>query len=133
TLDDVEPSLELADRWILSRLSAAAREVTRHLEAFRLQTAAETLYHFFWGELADWYVELVKPRLAGDAGEASREAARTTLVVVLDRAFRLMHPVMPFVTEALWQRLPVPQGREREESLVVARWPEPEPAWAAAD
>jgi len=132
-VEEVEGSLELADRWILSRLSNATREVTRHLEAFRLHEAADTLYHFFWGELADWYVELVKPRLAGEAGEASREAARATLVEVLDRAFRLMHPVMPFVTEALWLRLPVPQGREREESLVVARWPEPVPAWDAPD
>ncbi|HEX7089697.1 MAG TPA: valine--tRNA ligase [Longimicrobiales bacterium] len=126
-LEDVEDSLELADRWILSRLSAATRDVTRHLEAFRLHEAANTLYHFFWGELADWYVELVKPRLAGEAGEASREAARATLVEVLDQAFRLMHPVMPFVTEALWLRLPRRAGRPREESLVVARWPVPAP------
>jgi valyl-tRNA synthetase len=126
-LEDVKDSLELADRWILSRLSVAVREVTRHLEAFRLHEAANTLYHFFWGELADWYVELVKPRLAGEAGEASRAAARATLVEVLDQAFRLMHPVMPFVTEALWVRLPRPAGRSREESLVVARWPEHAP------
>lgn len=133
TVEEVEGALELADRWILSRVSHATREVTRHLEAFRLHEAADSLYRFFWGELADWYVELVKPRLAGEAGEASRQAARATLVEVLDRAFRLMHPVMPFVTEALWLRLPVPEGRQREESLVVARWPEPVPAWDAPD
>ncbi|HEY8469899.1 MAG TPA: valine--tRNA ligase [Longimicrobiales bacterium] len=126
-VEDVKDSLELADRWILSRLSGAVRDVTRHLEAFRLHEAANTLYHFFWGEVADWYVELVKPRLAGEAGEASRAAARATVVEVLDQAFRLMHPVMPFVTEALWLRLPRPAGRSREESLVVARWPVPAP------
>jgi valyl-tRNA synthetase len=134
-VDELEGSLELADRWILSRLSAAAGEVTRHLEAFRAHEAASAVYHFFWDELADWYIELVKPRFRGDAGEASRDAAAATLVEVLDGVFRLLHPFMPFVSETLWQRLPVPAGREREESLVVARWPErrPEREDAAAE
>lgn len=123
-LDEVEGSLELADRWILSRFAAAAHEMTRQLEAFRFHEAAEAAYQFFWGELADWYIELVKPRLEATASApASRSAARATLAAVLDGALRLLHPIMPFITEELWQRLPRTRGQEREASLVVARWP----------
>jgi valyl-tRNA synthetase len=124
---DLSESLELADRWILSRLSVAVGEVTRHLEAFRVHEAASAVYHFFWVELADWYIELVKPRFRSDAGETSRDAAAATLVEVLDGVFRLLHPFMPFLTETLWQRLPVPVGVERVDSLVVGRWPERRP------
>jgi valyl-tRNA synthetase len=122
-VEDVAADLELTDRWILSRLDAAAAEVTRQLESFRFHEATDAAYRFFWGELADWYIELVKTRLRGDAGEASADAARSTLVAALDGAMRLLHPVMPFITEALWLRLPVPAGARREASLVVAQWP----------
>jgi valyl-tRNA synthetase len=122
-LHDVRADLELADRWILSRLSVAVRHVSRSLEAFRFHEAAEEAYHFFRGELADWYLELVKPRMQRGADAASRNAAQATLVHVLDRVLRLLHPFMPFITEALWLRLPVPRGLKREESLVIARWP----------
>jgi valyl-tRNA synthetase len=127
SVDAVRDALEPADRWILTRYSLAAAEVTRHLEAFRVHEAADAVYHFFWDDVADWYIELVKPRFRGEAGEASREAAAATLVEVLDGVFRLLHPFMPFVSETLWQRLPVPEGVEREPSLVVARWPERRP------
>jgi valyl-tRNA synthetase len=120
---DVAGDLELADRWILSRFAAASADVTRHLEAFRFHEAAESGYHFFWGDLADWYLELIKPRMQAQDGGASREAAKATLVHVLDGAMRLLHPIMPFITEALWQRLPVPAGSQREESLVIGHWP----------
>ncbi|MBI4520117.1 MAG: valine--tRNA ligase, partial [Gemmatimonadetes bacterium] len=112
SLREVSGSLELADRWILSRISRTSREMASHLEAFRLHEVAASVYRFFWGEFADWYLELVKPRLRAEAGEGSdggrrsREAARATLTVVLDRACRLLHPLIPFVTEALWLRLP---------------------------
>ena len=122
-VEDVASDLELTDRWILSRLDAAVAEVTRQLEAFRFHEATDAAYRFFWGELADWYIELVKARLRGEAGEASADAARSTLVAALDGAMRLLHPVMPFITEALWLRLPVPAGAPREESLVVGQWP----------
>jgi len=120
-------SLELADRWILSRLSAAVGEVTRHLESYRLNEAALEVRRFFWDEFADWYLELVKPRLRGEAGPESREAAKAALVEAMDVILRLMHPLVPFVSEALWERLPVPAGVEREPSLVVARWPAARP------
>ena len=123
-LEEVQPHLELADRWILSRLNASIRDVTRALEAFRFHDAADAVYRFFWSELADWYLELVKPRMRGDAGEASKRAAQATLVEVLDQILRLMHPIMPFISEALWRRLPE-RSTAREDSLIIARWPEP--------
>ena len=115
------------DRWILSRLSKAVREVTEAFEKFRLQECALRGYEFFWGELADWYLELVKPRLRGDMGEESRRAAQATLAQALDGAMRILHPVMPFITEAVWQKLP--RAADAEASLIVARWPEPRPEW----
>jgi valyl-tRNA synthetase len=126
-LAEVRGELELADRWILSRLSRAAADVTSAYERFRLQDGATRGYDFFWGELADWYLELVKPRLYGDMGDASRRAAQATLAHVLDGAMRVLHPVMPFITEAVWQRLPRAEGDAP--SLMVAPWPSGDPAW----
>ncbi|HEX7049788.1 MAG TPA: valine--tRNA ligase [Longimicrobiales bacterium] len=132
-VEEVRDGLELADRWILSRLSAAAADVTRHLEAFRVHEAVAAVYRFLWSELADWYLELIKPRFTAEAEEASREAATATLAAALDGGLRLLHPFMPFISEALWLRLPVPDGVEREPSLVVARWPEPSAEWEDAE
>jgi valyl-tRNA synthetase len=129
-LDEVGASLELADRWILSRLSRAAREVTESLEKFRLNEAALAGYAFFWGELADWYLEMAKPRLRGEMGEGSQAAAQATLVTVLDGAMRLLHPIMPFITEAVWQRLPWREGDS--DSIMTAPWPRPRPEWEDA-
>ncbi len=125
--DEVGDALELADRWILSRLSRAAAEVTEALERFRFSDAANAVYAFIWHELADWYLELVKPRLYGDAGEASQTAARATLAAVLDGALRLLHPMMPFITEAIWQRLPRQEGDPV--SISVAAWPASRAEW----
>ncbi|HWK90125.1 MAG TPA: valine--tRNA ligase, partial [Longimicrobium sp.] len=124
-VDEVRGGLELADRWILSRLSRATREVTEALEKFRFQDAALRGYDFFWGDLADWYLELAKPRLRGDMGEPSQRAARATLAEVLDSALRLLHPVMPFITEVVWQKLPRAQGDAP--ALMVSRWPTAHP------
>jgi valyl-tRNA synthetase len=124
---DLQPELELADRWILSRLNRTVDGVTDALDRFRFQDAAELVYGFIWGELADWYVELVKPRLYGDAGETSQAAARATLAHVIDASMRLLHPIMPFVTEAVWQRLP--RRDDDPASLMVAAWPVPRAEW----
>jgi valyl-tRNA synthetase len=129
-LAEVRADLELADRWILSRVDAAVGEVTRQLEAFRFHEAAGAAYHFFWGELADWYLELVKPRFREEADEASRAAAQATLASALDAALRMLHPFMPFITEALWQRLPL--AGQREPSLVIAQWPRAGEGWKHA-
>ena len=127
-LEDVEDDLTLEDRWILSRISASCRAVSQALDSFRLHEAAELLRQLFWGEFADWYLEMVKPRLRGDSGEGSRAAARATLGNCFDSILRLLHPVVPFVTEALWERLQLPAGTERPPALMVAPWPQPRPA-----
>jgi valyl-tRNA synthetase len=124
----VKGDLELADRWILSRLQQATDDVTRGLERFRLHEVAEDLRTFFWGDLADWYLELVKTRLWGEAGEQSRQAARATLIHTLDGALRLLHPLVPFVTAALWEQLPLAGGAHGA-GLVAAAWPRSDAAW----
>jgi valyl-tRNA synthetase len=128
-VSEVADDLELADRWILARLNHATAACTRDLERFRLHEVAENLYHFFWGEVCDWYLELVKDRLDEDADAATREAARSTLVTVLDRALRLLHPIVPFVTTELWARLPWPHETRRPDDLIVAPWPEEIEGW----
>ena len=121
--ESIEGDLAEEDRWILSRLANATQEATRGLERFRLHEVADGLYHFFWGEVCDWYLELVKSRLNAEADRSSREAARTTLVTVLDGAMRLLHPIVPFVTAELWSQLPWPDGSERPDDLIIAPWP----------
>jgi len=130
---DVADDLQLEDIWIISRLQGAAAAATEDLERFRLHEAAEDLYHFFWGDVCDWYLELVKSRLSADADTESREAARATLVTVLDHAMRLLHPIMPFVTAELWERLPVAEGVERAEDIIVAAWPRAEQAFVSSE
>ena len=104
------------DRWILSRLSAVIAEVDRLFEAFEFGKICDVLYHFAWDEVCDWYLELAKvPLTSGDQGAA--ETTRRVLGFVLDQLLRLLHPVMPFVTEELWTAL------TGEDSVVVASWP----------
>ncbi len=110
-------SLTLADRWILSRAQATIREATHSLQDFRLDEAAKRCFAFVWNELADWYVEAVKPRL-------DDPAAKAVLAYCLDLSLRLLHPVVPFITEELWQKLP---GRKANELLATAQWPAPRP------
>ena len=124
TVSDVNGALELEDRWILSRLQRTTENATEGLERFRLHEVSERLYHFVWGDFADWYLELIKPRMQGKSGDDSLQAARATLVAVLDGVLRLLHPLTPFVTSALWERLPWPAGADRPEALIVAPWPE---------
>ena len=123
-LGRVRGDLDLEDRWILSRQQRAIRRVDQELEAFRMQGVAEVLRDFFRGDFTDWYLESVKDRLR-DSGPG-REAARSVLVHVLDRICRLLHPMVPFVTEELWGLLPAAGGRTGP--LIVARWPAADPA-----
>jgi valyl-tRNA synthetase len=110
--------LELAvpDRWILSRLSAVIAETDQLFEAFEFAKVCDVLYHFAWDEVCDWYLELAKVPLAS-SDEAAAETTRQVLGFVLDQLLRLLHPVMPFVTEELWTAL------TGEESVMVAAWP----------
>ncbi|MCB0307698.1 MAG: class I tRNA ligase family protein, partial [Calditrichaeota bacterium] len=129
-------SLEFAglvpeDRWILSRVSAAVSEVHQQLEAYNPSMAQGAARAFFWNDLCDWYLELIKPRMKdGDP------AAAQVLVTCLDQALRLLHPFMPFITEALWAKLrqvapqrgiaaPLPDSA----LLIQAAWPQGLEAW----
>ncbi len=120
----VADRLEPVDRWILTELAETTRRIDQEMARFRLKEVADLVYHFFWGSFADWYLELIKPRMGEDADPARREAARSTLLHVLDRTLRLLHPLVPFVTEALFEKLPTAEGEARPEALIVAPWPE---------
>jgi valyl-tRNA synthetase len=113
--------LTLADRWIIARCNATVREATDAYERFRLNEAAGAIYHFIWSDLADWYIEQVKPRLYGDV--PGGDVARAVVAQSFDVALRLLHPIMPFITEALWRRFP---GRPEGASISVAPWPLPD-------
>jgi valyl-tRNA synthetase len=114
-----EPSAAAAeaveDRWIVSRLEQVSREVTELLGGYEVSPAALRLYEAFWSELCDWYLELAKPRLYGD----DKAAVSAVLLHALERCLKLLHPLMPFVTEEIWSYLPGERGL-----LAVARWPE---------
>ncbi|MFP6889665.1 MAG: valine--tRNA ligase, partial [Nitrospinota bacterium] len=114
--------LSLGDRWILSRLNGVTRKMDTALEEYRFNDAALALYQFTWHELCDWYIEVIKPALMSESGG---EGSKAVLGRVLERTLRLLHPIIPFITEEIWQKLPGRQG----DSIMVAPWPEPEPEW----
>jgi valyl-tRNA synthetase len=114
--------LTLADRWIIARCEATVIEATEAYERYRLNDAAAAVYRFLWSDLADWYIEQIKPRLYGDV--PGREVAQAVATQTFDVALRLLHPIMPFITETLWQRIP---GRPDGVSIMHARWPRPDP------
>ena len=99
-------SWALHDRWIVSRLNRAAQSVNSSLAEYDFYAAVQTLYHFFWDDFCDWYIELTKRDVTSETASAERDAARSRLVSVLEQALRLLHPFMPYITEELWQRLP---------------------------
>ncbi len=99
-----QPSI--ADRWILSRLNAATAEVNLALEEFRFHEAAATLYQFFWNDFCDWYIELSKPFVTSTEKTDENTAVKRRIIYILERSLSLLHPLMPFITEELWQRLP---------------------------
>ncbi len=115
----------LADRWIRSRFSAVCEAVQQHFTTYRLDLASKTLYEFCWHEFADWYLELSKPILqSDDTSEDEKRGTRQTLVQVLEGLLRAMHPLMPFITEEIWQRVAPLAGRESP-SIMVAAYPQP--------
>ncbi|HEX8856012.1 MAG TPA: valine--tRNA ligase, partial [Thermoleophilaceae bacterium] len=120
---DVEPAPRpetAEDRWILSRLERATERIGGRYESFELSRAALDLYDFFWGEVCDWYLELVKPRLYDE--QADRTALSATLLHVLERVLKLAHPLIPFVTEEIWSFLPGERGL-----LAASPWPKVDP------
>ncbi len=112
---------DLADRWVLSRLQDVIASVTEALENYRFSDAASHVYQFLWHEYCDWYLELVKVRLTSSEDSRAAETGRLLLAHVLEVALRLLHPIMPFITEDIWQRLPRPNGHAP--SIMVSKWP----------
>ena len=129
-LADVKADMGNADRWIVSRLQKVSGSVAASLENYRLDEAADAVYHFLWDEFCDWYIEMSKPALMDGADPARKRATAATLVHVLDHALRLFHPICPFVTEEIWQKLPL--ADRPEETIQLAPFPKPDDAWVDA-
>ena len=110
--------LEIADKWVLSKLNTLIAEVTDNMERYELGIAVQKIYDFIWDTYCDWYIELTKARLYSEDAQR-KDTALQVLVYVLDQVLRLLHPFMPFITEEIWQSLPM-----RESALIVAKWPE---------
>ena len=111
-----------ADRWILSKVNSLAKEVTANMDNFDLGIAVQKIYDFIWEEFCDWYIEMVKPRLWND-DDATKGAALWTLKHVLINALKMLHPYMPFITEAIFCNL------SDEESIMISSWPEYKEEW----
>ena len=103
-------SLKLADQWIFSRLATVTREMNEALAGYRFHEAAHTIYHFFWHEFCDWYLEWVKPEITRPPADSGPSNARVNLARVFEAALHLLHPFMPFITEELWNQLPHANG-----------------------
>ena len=119
------------DRWIISRLNKTARDVRKALGGYEFHEAVQTLYHFFWDDFCDWYIELTKADVTAEEASPQRTAARTRLLSVLEQALRLLHPFMPYITEELWQQLPGagkhllhPAYQEAQSTIMLTGYPE---------
>jgi valyl-tRNA synthetase len=115
-----EQGTELSDRWILSRFNQVVKQTRSYLDTYGLGEAAKGLYDFIWGDFCDWYIELVKTRLWGHAGEESKLAAQQTLAFVLEGILKLLHPFMPHITEEIWHTL----THKEDEYLALQPYPE---------
>jgi valyl-tRNA synthetase len=125
----LEQSTALHDRWIVSRLNKTARDLNAAINAYEFHGAVQTLYHFFWDDFCDWYIELAKADVTAEEPSAARTDARTRLLTVLEQALRLLHPFMPYITEELWQRLPGdkrlhPAYQGAEATVMLTAYPE---------
>ena len=116
-------NLRLCDRWIRSRFNHTVNDVTRAFDEYRFSDAAHELYEFLWHEFCDWYVEIIKQRLYYTDDPDAKHTAQSVAAQILEGTMRLLHPIMPFITEEIWQQLP-----HQGESIVTAKWPESDAA-----
>ncbi|MCA1637283.1 MAG: valine--tRNA ligase [Acidobacteria bacterium] len=138
-LDKIEPEfaadnpkeiLSLADKWIISRLNKTALQVNKALDNYQFHEAVQLLYHFFWDDFCDWYIELVKDEITSPEPNVRRDAVRSRIITILEQALRLLHPFMPFLTEELWQKLPEvsndlhnPAYKNAKQTIMLADFP----------
>ena len=116
--------LSLADRWIISRLQQIEQQTIQHIESYRFDLVSRDLYEFVWNDYCDWYIELSKPVLySDDYSSEQKSAARHTLLVVLETILRLLHPIMPYITEELWQRV-APLASVEAETIMLCAYPQ---------
>jgi len=118
--------LSLPDQWIRRRLNETIRSVRKALDEYKFNEACHVLYQFIWHEFCDWYLEMAKLYLYRERDSKRQDSTRRTLVEVLDAILRLLHPFMPFITEEIWQRLPV---QKENESIMVSEFPKPDPRY----
>ncbi|MCR8629604.1 valine--tRNA ligase [Paenibacillus radicis (ex Xue et al. 2023)] len=124
---DLSGSLNTADRWILHRLNETVRDVTRLMDSYEFGETGRLLYNFIWDDLCDWYIEFSKLSLYGTDDQA-KKTTKSVIAYVLDQTQRLIHPFMPFISEEIWQHLP-----HEGETIILAKWPEYESRFEAAD
>src|SRR5690606_7436862 len=118
SIKEEELDFTLADHWIISRLNKIIIEVDEALEKYNFGEVSKTLYDFIWSEYCDWYIELIKARLYQDEDPVAKKTAQYIGTLVLEKILRLLHPVMPFITEEIWQQLP-----GRGETIMLTPWP----------
>ena len=121
TVEDAKPDfslLHIEDQWILNRYNAVVKDVTENLDKFEIGLALQKIYDFIWDDFCDWYIELTKPRLNDKENKAENEQTQRMLLFVFSGALKMLHPFMPFLTEEIWQSMPV-----EEKALVVASFP----------
>ena len=115
---DIEKSLTYSDKWILSKLNKLVLDITNNIDGFELGVFAQKIYDFIWNEFCDWYIEMVKPRLYNEE-DKTKLAAQYTLNKVLADSLKLLHPIMPFITEEIYTKL-----YNSDESIMISKWPE---------
>lgn len=115
---DIEKSLTYSDKWILSKLNKLVLDITNNIDGFELGVFAQKIYDFIWNEFCDWYIEMVKPRLYNEE-DKTKLAAQYTLNKVLADSLKLLHPIMPFITEEIYTKL-----YNNDESIMISKWPE---------
>ncbi|NNL63829.1 MAG: valine--tRNA ligase [Woeseiaceae bacterium] len=126
TLDEGDVEFSAADRWIRARLDETTRAMHRHIAAYRLDLAAHAIYEFTWREFCDWYLELSKPVLQSDESDAAlQRGTRRTLIDTLEAILRLLHPLMPFITEEIWAQVAARAGIEGD-TIMLRPYPEPD-------